>query len=149
MQTLFGGPWKPVERGPFPFAELLFLLALFAVLMYWFSVHGSPPVAAACVGAGLGLLFVITFVRGWQSGNGPWNARAARFSAGPFPWATFRKENVGWATLMAFFVIARLPVSMIEILAGSLLAWDALWVGRWLRANSRERPRNPDGQARG
>jgi hypothetical protein len=149
MQTLFGGPWKPVERGPFPFAVLLFLLAFVAALGYWFTLYGSPPVAAACVGAGVGLMCVITYVRGWQSGNDPWKARAARFSAGPFPWAAFRKENVGWATLMAFLAIARLPVSLIEVLGGFLLAWDALWVSRWFRANSRERQRNPDGQARG
>lgn len=142
MQALFGsGAGRHEERGPFPFAELLLLLAFFAALGYWFTLHGSPPATAILICGTVYLLLVVCFLIAWRSG-GFWEARV---KPGPFPWPAFRKENVLGVTLMAFFAIGRLPVSLIEIVAGFLLAWDGLWVGKWLRANSPERSRKPDG----
>ncbi len=147
MQTLFdSSKWRREERGPFPFAELIFCLALVAALCYWFAGRGTGPDWAAWAGTISALFVTLGIVIRWRSGT----AWGTRMKPGPFPWPKFLKGQVKGVLLIGLLAVSRLPTSLIELVAAfAFVGVDGLWVGKWLWANSRRGAQEPKGQARG
>ncbi len=133
------------QRGPFPLADLLFLLACCAVFLDWWTTDGVPAATAAYLGIFVAVVAVGSAWFRWRTGR----TRRSRIPPGPFPWRRWCKDSLSSALLVAVLAAVRLDPRGI-VLAASLVfgGGTAMWLGKWLWANRHHAARGPEDRAR-